>query len=66
VGERTWRAGAFEKGVDAWISTWNRMAPNTIPAMARIAGNYLSGQLIKMEALANGFAEAIALGPDGH
>ena len=41
------------------------MAPNTIPALAKIAGNYLSGQLVKMEALANGFAEAIALGPDG-
>ena len=58
-------AGALEEGIDACISSWNRMAPNTIPAMAKMAGNYLSGQLIKMEALANGFAEAIALGPDG-
>jgi len=58
-------ADALEEGVDACISTWNRVAPNTIPAMAKMAGNYLSGQLIKMEALANGFAEAIALGPDG-
>ena len=49
--------GALENGVDACISSWNRVAPNTIPAMAKIAGNYLSGQLIKMEALANGFAE---------
>jgi branched-chain amino acid aminotransferase len=57
--------GALEAGVDACVSTWARMAPNTIPAMAKMAGNYLSGQLIKMEALANGFAEAIALGPDG-
>jgi branched-chain amino acid aminotransferase len=57
--------GALEQGVDACISTWHRVAPNTIPAMAKMAGNYLSGQLIKMEALANGFAEAIALGPDG-
>lgn len=57
--------GALEAGVDACISTWNRVAPNTIPAMAKMAGNYLSGQLIKMEALANGFAEAIALAPDG-
>lgn len=57
--------GALEEGVDACISSWNRVAPNTIPAMAKMAGNYLSGQLIKMEALANGFAEAIALGPDG-
>src|SRR5690606_15758539 len=44
---------------------WHRVAPNTIPAMAKIAGNYLGGQLIKMEALTNGYDEAIALGPDG-
>lgn len=56
---------ALEKGVDACISSWNRVAPNTIPAAAKIAGNYLSGQLIKMEALRNGFDEAIALGPEG-
>jgi branched-chain amino acid aminotransferase len=57
--------GALENGVDATISSWNRVAPNTIPSMAKIAGNYLSGQLIKMEALANGFGEAIALDPEG-
>ena len=57
--------GALENGVDACISSWNRMAPNTTPSMAKIAGNYLGGQLIKMEALANGFGEGIALGPDG-
>ncbi|MCX5768412.1 MAG: branched-chain amino acid transaminase [Gemmatimonadetes bacterium] len=56
---------AMENGVDCCISTWNRMAPNTIPAAAKVAGNYLSGQLVKMEALLNGFAEGIALGPDG-
>src|SRR5262249_57294135 len=39
--------------------------PNTIPAMAKMAGNYLGSQLIKMEALRNGFAEGIALSPDG-
>lgn len=58
-------AGALERGVDACVASWHRVAPNTIPAMAKIAGNYLSGQLIKMEALANGYDEAIALGPDG-
>jgi len=57
--------GALENGVDACVSSWNRVAPNTVPAMAKMAGNYLSGQLIKMEALRNGFAEAIALSPDG-
>jgi branched-chain amino acid aminotransferase len=57
--------GALENGVDACVSSWNRVAPNTIPATAKVAGNYLGGQLIKMEALANGFAEGIALGPGG-
>jgi branched-chain amino acid aminotransferase len=57
--------GALERGVDACVSSWHRMAPNTVPSMAKVAGNYLSGQLIKMEALSNGFDEAIALGPEG-
>ncbi|HEY4100808.1 MAG TPA: branched-chain amino acid transaminase [Gemmatimonadales bacterium] len=57
--------GALENGIDACVSSWHRVAPNTIPAAAKIAGNYLGGQLIKMEALANGFSEAIALGPGG-
>ena len=57
--------GALENGVDACVSSWNRMAPNTIPSMAKIAGNYLSGQLIKTEALRNGFAEGLALTPSG-
>ena len=58
-------ADALELGVDACVSTWHRFAPNTIPSLAKVAGNYLGGQLIKMEALANGFAEAIALNPSG-
>lgn len=58
-------AEALEKGVDACVSSWQRVAPNTIPAMAKIAGNYLSGQLIKMEAIANGYQEGIALSPAG-
>ena len=57
--------GALENGVDACVSSWNRVAPNTIPSMAKMAGNYLSGQLVKMEAIRNGFAEGIALSPDG-
>ena len=59
------RRGALENGVDACVSSWHRVAPNTIPAAAKVAGNYLGGQLIKMEALANGFDEGIALGPTG-
>jgi branched-chain amino acid aminotransferase len=57
--------GALENGVDACVASWHRVAPNTIPAMAKMAGNYLGSQLIKMEALRNGFAEGIALSPDG-
>lgn len=56
---------AMENGADACVSSWHRMAPNTTPSMAKVAGNYLGGQLIKMEALNNGYDEAIALGPDG-
>jgi branched-chain amino acid aminotransferase len=56
---------ALEQGVDVCVSSWTRPAPNTLPVIAKAGGNYLSSQLIKMEAIANGFAEAIALGPDG-
>src|SRR5690606_12586945 len=44
---------------------WQRPAPNTFPALAKAAGHYNNAQLIKMEAHANGFAEAIALAPNG-
>jgi branched-chain amino acid aminotransferase len=57
--------GALEQGVDACVSSWFRPAPNTHPAMAKAGGNYLNSQLIKMEALANGYQEGIALGPSG-
>ncbi len=56
---------ALEQGVDVCVSTWHRFAPNTIPSLAKVAGNYLGGQLIKMEALSNGFAEGIALNTNG-
>jgi branched-chain amino acid aminotransferase len=57
--------GALENGIDACVTSWHRVAPNTIPAMAKVAGNYLGSQLVKMEALRNGFAEGIALTTDG-
>jgi branched-chain amino acid aminotransferase len=57
--------GALESGVDVCVSSWNRPAPNTFPSLAKAAGHYNNAQLIKMEAAANGFAEAIALGPGG-
>ena len=52
---------AIEGGVDVCVSSWNRMAPNTFPAMAKATGNYLNSALIKMEAITNGFTEGIAL-----
>jgi branched-chain amino acid aminotransferase len=52
-------------GVDVCVSSWQRVAPNTIPALAKAAGNYLSSQLISLEAKRLGFAEGIGLSPDG-
>jgi len=57
---------AITQGVDVCISSWNRMAPNTLPALAKSAGNYNNSQLIKMEALANGYSEGIALDVNGY
>ena len=54
-----------EAGVDVCVSSWNRVAPNTIPALAKAGGNYLSSQLIGAEARRLGFAEGIGLSPDG-
>jgi branched-chain amino acid aminotransferase len=56
---------ALEVGVDVHVSTWNRMAPNTMPSMAKAACNYMNAQLTKMEAITNGFVEGIALDVDG-
>jgi len=58
-------AGAVEEGADVKVSSWNRMAPNTLPAMAKTTANYANSQLIKMEALADGYSEAIALDVNG-
>ncbi len=66
-----WGWGAYlgeagmQNGVDACISSWNRMEPNTFPSFAKAGGNYLGAQLMKMEAVKNGYDEAIALGPGG-
>ena len=57
--------GALEDGVDVCVSSWNRAAPNTFPGMAKATGHYNNAQLIKLEAMANGFVEAIALTHDG-
>lgn len=71
VAIAAWKWGAYlgaeglEKGIDACISSWQRVAPNTMPAMAKAGGNYLSSQLISMEAKRLGFTEGIALSVDG-
>jgi branched-chain amino acid aminotransferase len=56
---------ALERGVDVCVSSWHRAAPNTFPVAAKAAGHYVNAQLIKMQALADGYAEGIALGPGG-
>ncbi len=58
-------ADALEAGVDACVSSWQRMAHNTLPAAAKAGANYMNSQLIKMEATANGYAEGIALDTAG-
>ncbi|MDZ7771068.1 MAG: branched-chain-amino-acid transaminase [Woeseiaceae bacterium] len=71
VAIAAWEWGAYlgadglEQGVDVCISSWQRVAPNTVPALAKAGGNYLSSQLISTEAKRLGFAEGIALSTDG-
>ena len=71
VAIAAWEWGAYlgaeglEKGVDVCVSSWQRVAPNTVPALAKAGGNYLSSQLISVEAKQRGFAEGIALSTDG-
>lgn len=72
VAIMVWEWGAYftkeaiEEGLDVKISTWARNAPNTTPAMAKSVANYANAQLIKMEALADGYAEGIALDTQGN
>jgi branched-chain amino acid aminotransferase len=67
----TWEWGkylgkdALESGVDVCVSSWNRFAPNTLPAMAKAGANYMNSQLVRMEAVANGYHEGIALDVNG-
>ena len=71
VAIAAWEWGAYlgaeglEQGVDVCVSSWQRVAPNTVPALAKAGGNYLSSQLISIEAKNRGFAEGIALSTDG-
>ena len=57
---------ALASGVDVCVSSWTRMAPNTFPALAKCGANYMNSQLTKMEAMADGYVEGIALGAAGY
>ena len=57
---------AIHDGVDVCVSSWNRIAPNTLPALAKAGANYMNSQLIRMEAAVNGYAEGIALDEAGY
>jgi branched-chain amino acid aminotransferase len=57
--------GALENGIDVCVSSWTRMAPNTLPALAKSGANYLNSQLIKIDAMGLGFDEGIALDRGG-
>lgn len=56
---------ALASGVDVCVSSWTRIAPNTLPALAKAGANYMNSQLIKMEAVTNGYSEGIALDASG-
>ncbi len=72
VAIAAWEWGAYlgedvlETGVDVRISSWNRLAPNTLPTWAKAGGNYLNSQLIKMEAIMDSYAEGIGLDINGY
>ena len=59
-------AEALEQGVDVRVSSWNRMAPNTFPALAKATANYMNSILIRQEAAVDGYAEGIALDVNGY
>ena len=58
-------AEALEQGVDVKISSWRRMAPDTFPSLAKSSANYANAQLIKVDAIVDGYAEAVALDSQG-
>jgi branched-chain amino acid aminotransferase len=57
---------ALQEGVDVCVSSWHRLAPNTLPSLSKAGGNYMNAQLIKIEAMNNGYSEAIALSVHGY
>ncbi|TNJ39701.1 branched-chain amino acid transaminase [Chlorobaculum thiosulfatiphilum] len=72
VAIATWEWGSYlgedvlENGVDVKVSSWQRLAPNTLPSWAKAGGNYMNSQLIKMEAISDGYAEGLALDHNGY
>jgi len=58
--------GAVENGIEVCVSSWQRCSPNSMPTMAKIGGSYMNSQLIKMEAIENGYSEGIALDQNGY
>ena len=67
-----WEWGAYlgdlaaEVGVDVCVSSWDRITPNSLPSISKAAGNYMNSQLVKMEAIENGYAEGICLDTYGN
>ena len=57
---------ATAEGADVCVSSWNRLAPNTMPSLAKAGANYMNSQLIRMEAEINGYSEGIALDTNGY
>jgi len=57
---------ALEQGVNVCVASWNRPAANTFPSLAKASGNYLNSQLVKLEAMANGYDEGIVLDTSGY
>jgi branched-chain amino acid aminotransferase len=52
-------------GIDACVSSWQRLLHDTMPVLSKAGGHYLNSQLIKLEAVTNGYAEGIALTTGG-
>jgi branched-chain amino acid aminotransferase len=61
-----WGSDVREKGIDAGVSSWRRMAPDTLPALAKVAGNYVNSGLVVAEARANGYHEGLVLDVSGY
>jgi len=72
VAIATWEWGAYlgeegvARGIDVCVSSWTRLAPNTEPSLAKAGGNYMNSQLMKMEAVVNGYDEAVGLDINGY